>query len=116
MKNFIVKILVTGGVIFGISYLLPSLINVADFQTAVLVAFVLALVNAIIRPLILIVTLPLNFLTLGLFTFVVNALMLYIVANVIGPGFHLQGLWQAIIAALLISIVSTWLSSSLDNK
>ena len=116
MKKLIVKILATGGVIFGISYLLPSLINVADFQTAVLAALVLALVNAVIRPLVLIVTLPVNFLSLGLFTFIVNALMLYVVANVVGSGFHVRGFWQAIIAALLISAVSTWLSSRLDRK
>ncbi len=116
MKNFIIKVLVTGGVIFGISYLLPSLISVTDFQTAVLIALVLALVNAVIRPLVLIITLPVNVLSLGLFTFIVNALMLYIAANIIGSGFHIRGFWQAIVAALLISVVSTWLSSRLDDK
>ena len=111
--KFILRVLITGGVIFGVSYLLPSLIRVADFQSAVLAALVLAIVNAIIRPIVSVLSLPITILTLGLFTLVINALMLYIVAAVIGPGFRLQGFWQAIIAALIISIVSTWLSSRL---
>ena len=111
--KFILRILITGAVIFGVSYLLPSLIRVADFQAALLAALVLALANAVIRPVVAILSLPLTILTLGLFALVINALMLYLVAAVIGPGFQLQGFWQAIVAAVLISVVSTAVSSRL---
>ncbi len=113
MKKFIINVLVTGGVIFGISYFLPALIKVADFQTALLAALILALVNALVRPVIVIISIPVTFLSLGLFLFVINALMLYLVAKIIGPGFYLQGFWQAVVAAIIISAVSTWLSSAL---
>lgn len=111
--KFILRVLITGGVIFGVSYLLPALIVVRDFESAVLTALVLAIVNAVIRPVVSILSLPVTILTLGLFTLVINALMLYIAAAVIGPGFVIAGFWQAIVAALLISVVSTWLSSRL---
>lgn len=104
---------ITGGVIFGVSYFLPSLIRVADFQAALLAALVLAIANAVIRPVVVVLSLPITILTLGLFALVINALMLYFVAAVIGPGFQLQGFWQAIVAAVLISVVSTGVSSRL---
>ena len=111
--KFILRVLITGAVIFGVSYLLPALIRVTDFQSAVLAALVLAIVNALIRPVVIVLTLPVNILTLGLFTLVINALMLYIAAAVIGPGFYIAGFWQALAAAAIITVVSTWLSSRL---
>lgn len=111
--KFILRVVVTGAVIFGVSYLLPSLIHVADFQAALLAALVLAVANAVIRPVVAILSLPLTILTLGLFALVINALMLYLVAAVIGPGFQLQGFWQAMVAAVLISVVSAAVSSRL---
>jgi len=111
--KFILRILITGGVIFGVSSFLPSLIHVTDFQAALWAALVLAVVNAVIRPVVAILSLPLTILTFGLFALVINAFMLYLVAAVIGPGFQLQGFGQTIVAAMLISIVSAALSSRL---
>jgi len=109
MKKLIVRLLIMAGVIFGVATLLPNLVEVTGFQAALLAAVVLALVNAFIRPIVLIFTLPINFMTLGLFSLVVNALMLYIVAYTV-DGFLIVGFWQAIVAALLISIVSSFLT------
>jgi putative membrane protein len=114
--KFILRILITGAVIFGISYFLPSLIHVSDFQVAVLAALVLAIANAIIRPIVHLLACPITILTLGLFALVINASMLYITADVIGPGFQLQGFWQTIVAAVIISVVSTALSSQLVDS
>ena len=111
--KFILRTLITGAVIFGVSYFLPALIRVADFQSAVLAALVLAVANAVVRPVVALFSLPITILTLGLFALVINALMLYIVAAVIGPGFHLQGFWQAMVAAIIISFLGTGLSSRL---
>ncbi len=111
--KFILRTLITAAVIFGVSYFIPALIRVADFKTAVLAAFVLAIANAVIRPVVAFFSLPVTILTLGLFALVINALMLYIVAAIVGSGFQIQGFWQAIVAAALIGFLGTGLASQL---
>jgi len=86
-------------------------VRIPDFTAAIVAALVLGIVNAFIRPLVLILTLPVNILTLGLFTLVVNALMLYIVAAV--TSLSVGSFWSALVGALLIAIISTLLSSLL---
>ena len=80
-------------------------IHFDTWQVVVGGAILLALVNAYLRPLILLLTLPFNILSLGLFTFVVNATMLKVVSWLL-PGFHVTGFWTAVGAALVISFVS----------
>lgn len=86
------------------------LISVNGFAYALLAAFVLGLVNAFIRPIVMLLSIPLRILTLGLFTFVVNALMLMLVSAVLRPNFEVMGFWRAVLAALIISVVSALLS------
>jgi putative membrane protein len=74
-------------------------------QATIAAAVVLALVNSYLRPLVVVLTLPINVLTLGLFTLVINALMLELVSWVI-PAFHVEGLWTAVGGALVISVIS----------
>jgi putative membrane protein len=74
-------------------------------QATVIAALVLALVNTYLRPLVVVLTMPINILTLGLFTLVINALMLKLVSWVI-PTFHVEGFWTAVGGALIISIIS----------
>jgi len=81
-------------------------IQLDNWQAVVGGAILLALVNAYLRPLILLLTLPFNILSLGLFTFVVNATMLKVVSWLL-PGFHVTGFWTAVGAALVISFVSS---------
>ncbi len=83
-------------------------VRVPDFVAAIVSALVLGIVNAFIRPLVLILTLPVNILSLGLFTLVVNALMLYIVQAV--TALQVTSFWSALVGALLIAIISTVLS------
>lgn len=113
MSKFIIRLLITGATILAVSTYLPALIKVRDFQSALLAALILALVNTLVRPVIVIITIPLTILTLGLFTLVINALMLYLVSFLLGNSFTIMGWWQAIIAAFLISVVSTFLSQRL---
>ncbi len=92
-----------------VTTLLPIGIRAADTGTIIVAALVLGLVNASIRWILLILTLPLNIVTLGLFTLVINALMLYIVRAVV-PGFQFANFWSAFVGALIIAVVSTGLS------
>jgi putative membrane protein len=89
-------------------------IYVAGFFPAFFAAAVLGILNALFRPILLIITLPVNILTLGLFTFVINALLLKMVSGVV-PGFYVHGFWSAVFGSIIISLVS-WFLTSLVNE
>ncbi len=95
------------------SYLLDG-IHVSSFFTAVFAAAMLGILNAFFRPILIILTLPINILSLGLFTFVINALLLMMVSGIIS-GFDVRGFWSAVFGSILISVVS-WLLNSFINK
>jgi putative membrane protein len=97
-----------------IAYLFPSLIWVDSFWAALVTAFFLGIVNAIIRPILVLLTFPLTLLTLGLFLFVINGLMLGLVSTLI-KGFQVNGFWAAVLGSILISIVSWILSRFLPS-
>ena len=94
-----------------ISYFLPGVLWVKNLGSALAAAFLLGFVNAVIRPILVLLTLPLTVLTFGLFLFVLNAFLLWLVSALVG-GFYVNGLWGAIIGSVLISIV-TWIFSHL---
>lgn len=96
------------------SYLLEG-IHISSFFSAFLAAAILGILNALFRPVLLILTLPINILTLGLFTFIINALMLKMVSGVI-PGFEVYGFWTAVFGSLIISIVSWLLNSFISDR
>lgn len=95
------------------AWIVPG-ITVANFLAALFVVVIIALINLSIRPLILAITLPINFLTLGLFTFVINALLLML-AGWIAPGFSVDGFWSAFLGSLILSILGA-LINMIDNK
>ncbi len=103
--KFLVKLALLALAIFVVAYFFRSLIQVESIWDAVLAALLLSLINAFIKPLVFVLTLPLNILTLGLLTLVINGLMLWLVSALV-TGFEIKGLWQAILAAILISLVS----------
>ena len=84
--NFIMRIIVTSIVAFGLSYLLSG-IHINNFWSAIVLAIVLAVLNAIVKPILILLTLPLTIITLGLFLFVINALIILLADNFIG-GFN----------------------------
>ncbi|OGE30635.1 hypothetical protein A2631_03705 [Candidatus Daviesbacteria bacterium RIFCSPHIGHO2_01_FULL_44_29] len=112
--RLIVSILANALALLITDWLLSG-ISIADFKTAVLAAIIIGLINTFIRPVLLFLTAPLNFLTLGLFTFVVNAIVLSIASWILGAGFVIENFWWAILAAAVLSIVSTTLSSLLRD-
>ena len=96
-----------------VAYVMPS-IHVASFGAALLAALVLGLINAVLRPLLLLLTLPVTLLSLGLFIFVLNGLMFWLAGSLI-EGFVVSGFWPAVFGSLLYSIVSWALSSLLPD-
>ena len=96
--------------LLAVSYVLPS-VSVDSFYVALLTALLLALVNTLIRPLLVLVTLPISVLTLGLFTLVINGFLFWFVASFV-EGFRVGGFWSAFWGAIiysLISSVASWL-------
>ncbi|VEN75351.1 conserved membrane hypothetical protein [Candidatus Desulfarcum epimagneticum] len=112
MKGILIRWLVLTGAVIICAFLLDG-IRVSGFLSALFAAAMLGILNAFFRPVALILTLPLNLLTLGLFTFVVNAAMLKMV-SAISPGFQVSGFWPAVFGSLLISAAS-WLLNSFIN-
>ena len=113
MKGIVFRWLVLTLAILVAAYLIPG-IGVRGFFSALLAAAMLGILNAFFRPILIILTLPINILTLGLFTFVINAVLLMMASGVIG-GFAVQGFWAALLGSLVISIIS-WLLSSFINE
>lgn len=107
--NIVVALILNSLALLATAYIVPGF-KVADAQTAVLAAIVLGVVNTFIKPALLFLTAPLTLLTLGLFAFVVNAIVLWIVAAFVG-GVTIDGLLPAILAAVVLSVVSTALST-----
>ena len=106
MRGVLLRWLILTAAVLAASWLLTG-VRVFGIFPAILAAALLGICNAVLRPLLIVLTLPLNILTLGLFTFVINALMLLLVSAVI-PGFDVLGFWTAFFAALVISVTS-WL-------
>ena len=90
-------------------------IQVDSVTTAVIAAVVLALINMIVRPVIVLLTLPISMLTLGLFLLVINAAMLYLAAWLVN-GFDVGGYWDALIASFIISVVVALLNGLIKSK
>ena len=114
MKGILVRWLILTAAIMVCSYLLEG-IHVSGFLSAFFAAAMLGVLNAFFRPILIILTLPINILTLGLFTFVINALMLKMASGVIS-GFDVRGFWTAVLGSLVISIVSWLLSSFISEQ
>ena len=101
--------LINTAALIAVAYLLPG-ISVSDFLTAIIAALVLGLVNAIIRPVLILLTLPATVLTLGLFIFVINGLLFWFVGSFI-DGFVVSGFWAGFFGAIVFSLVA-WLLSA----
>lgn len=100
--KLIIRLLINAGFLLVAPYLISGL-EVKSFYVAIITAIVLGVVNALIRPLLVALTLPINILTLGLFTFVINALLVWFVSSFI-QGFALSGFWPALLLALWLAL------------
>ena len=104
MNIFINLIIVTLAVLTS-AYILPG-VHISDFLTALIVALVLGIINSFLKPIIIIITLPINILTLGIFTFVINALLILLTSRIV-PGFTVDSFWWAILFSIILSIVTS---------
>lgn len=114
MRGIVIRWLVLTAAILFASYVLDG-IRVSDFFSAFFAAAILGVLNAFLRPILIIITLPINILTFGLFTFIINALLLKMASGVI-PGFEVHGFWPAVFGSLIISIVSWFLNSIINES
>jgi putative membrane protein len=106
---FLARMVANALAILLIGYLLPQVVSADGVLAALAAAFVLGLVNAVVRPLFVFLTLPITVVTLGLFLLVINGLLLWLVSAVV-PGFHVNGFFGAVVGSVLVSIVSSILT------
>jgi putative membrane protein len=114
MKGLLLRWLILTLAIMTAAYLFSG-IHVSGFGSAFFAAMVLGILNAFFRPILFILTLPINVLTLGLFTFVINALLLMMTSGIIG-GLVVEGFGSALFGSLIISLVSLLLSSCISDR
>lgn len=116
IRKFILRVLVNFLGLWAAAELMTGSINYNDkLRVLVVAALLFSLVNAVIRPLVVLLSLPAIVLTLGLFTFVVNAFMLYLV-TLVYPAFQLRSFWTAVVAAVIIWVVNYLLTDLLEAK
>jgi putative membrane protein len=111
--GFLLRLIVNAAALWVAAQLVPGIV-VAGLTPLLLAALVLGLINAIVRPILIILTLPLTLLTLGLFIFVINGLLFWFVGSFI-KGFTVGGFWTAVFGAIVYSVIS-WALSSLILK
>lgn len=111
---FILRILLTAVVVVFLAKFLPG-VTVAGYVTAIIVALVLALLNLIVKPVLVLLTLPVTILTFGLFLIVINAIIILLADAFVG-GFDVSGFWIAVLFSILLSIFQSLLFSLADRK
>lgn len=117
--KFLLRILATAAALWIATQIVPGVTHSGPWTSLLLVAIVFGLLNAIVRPLLKLLTCPLILLTLGLFTFVINALMLWLtsaISSTLGLGFHVAGFVPAFLGALVITVVSVLVSLILRDR
>ncbi|MGB5323716.1 phage holin family protein [Lutimonas sp.] len=111
--NYILKILLTAVAVLVIAYLLPGVV-VEDYGTAIWVAFIVGILFSILKPILVILTLPVTILTLGLFLFVINAALI-LLANHWIDGFSVSGFWTALLFSILLSFFESVLQKLIEK-
>jgi putative membrane protein len=117
MLHFIIRLIVNALALMIVAYLLPG-VAVTGFTGALIAAFVLGIVNAILRPILVILTLPIQIVTLGLFTLIINAALFYWVGHW-GIGLEVHGYKAAFFGAIILGIVSfvlSWLLGGVERE
>lgn len=107
MFSILINWIVSAMVIFSVAYIVPG-VHVSSFSTALVIALILGVINAIVKPILVILTLPITILTLGIFYLVLNALLIIFVSNIV-PGFTLDSFFIAFIFAIVLSVVNTFI-------
>lgn len=114
MLKLIVKWLLSASALLLVAYVYGG-VEVRSFPAALLAAFVIGLLNAVVRPILVVLTLPVTVLTLGLFLFVINALVFWLAATVLGDSFQVRGFLAALIGSLLYTAIGMVIESALER-
>jgi len=109
LMGILIALLLNSIAIFVTAYILPG-VQLKSFMTALVIAVVLGVVNAVLRPLLLLLTLPINILTLGLLTFVIMGALVLLVSAIV-PGFQVDGFWWAVAFAVVLAIINSFILS-----
>ena len=107
--NLLVKIIISSLAVFLTAYLLPG-VTVDTYITAIWVAVVLALLNGFLKPMLIILTIPVTLVTLGLFLLVINAAIILLASHFV-DGFYVSGFWWALFFSLMLSILTSFMES-----
>jgi putative membrane protein len=119
MIRFFFRLVITAAALWAAVELVPGIDHTGSLTSLLLVALVFGVVNAVIRPVLMLLTCPLVLLTLGLFIFVLNALMLWLtgaLSQALGLGFTVSGFFPALIGGLVVAIVSTVLNIMVGDR
>ncbi len=112
-QSFLVKILLGGISVLIAEFLLPG-VHIDDFMTGFILAAVIILINLTLKPILILLTLPLTLITFGLFLLVINALMLLLADHFI-DGFSVDGFWWAILFAIVLSVINSLFGNRMDS-
>ena len=113
MLKLLLKWLLSAAALLGVAYVYGG-VSVASFGTAMFAAAIIGLLNMLVRPILVILTIPVTVITLGLFLFVINALMFWAAAGVLG-GFHVSGFGAALLGSLIYSVLGILIESALGG-
>ena len=113
MLKLLVKWLLSAAALLFVAYIYSG-VEVKTFTAALIAAFVIGLLNTIVRPILVVLTLPVTVVTLGLFLFVINALMFWAAAGLL-DGFHVRGFVAALIGSLIYSLIGIVIESALES-
>lgn len=112
--NFIINLLISALVVFGLANVLPG-VAISGYGSAIIVALVIGLLTAFVRPILTILTLPINILTLGLFSFVITAIIILLASAIMGDSFHVEGFWYALLFGVVLGIVNSVVGGFLSH-
>ena len=104
--GFIINLLVSALVVFGLANILPG-VSVKGYGSAIIVAIVIGLLNAVVKPILNFISLPVTILTLGLFSFVITAIIILLASAIMGDSFHVDGFWYALLFGIVLAIVNS---------
>jgi putative membrane protein len=112
--NFIIKILISAAIAFALSKILSG-VHIDSITTALIFAVVLAAMDAIVKPILVVLTLPVTIVTLGLFLFAINAIVILLASKLI-DGIKIDGFWWAMLFSIILSIFDTAVQKSMDKS
>jgi len=112
--NLLLRILITGLVAYGLAYFLKG-IQVDTYWTALVFALILAVLNVLVKPILVLLTFPLTVITLGLFLFVINALVVLLASRFV-RGFSIDNFWWGLIFAFLLSLITSVIFKEMDKE